>query len=432
MKTSPFQITLFVIFALSALVGLFVFATYSSKSESGGIGTVVIWGTLPSGGVKAVLSEISSADQAFQSVSYVEKDSRTLESDLSTAIATNAGPDLILTSHEDVRALSKFLNPIPFDTLPASIFTTSFIAGAEVLRAPFGAGYYGVPFLVDPLLLFSNRSILASSGVARPPTQWEAFVGLVSDVALITPSRDITRGLVALGTYDNVRNARGILSSLFLQQGIRLSVYGDSGALEGNLVFARGVQIGPSVLSFYTQFADPAKISYTWNASQRDSRQEFLSGDLALYFGYLSEVPELRTANPNLDFEVSALPQPGTVTLKSGYGLIYGFLFPRGSRNIQGAYQVATRLTRASEQELAARATWLAPVALSNLGTAQVDPVATVGYASALYTRGWMSPSPQDTDSVFSGMIGSVISGQLTIQAALSSAERALTTLLQR
>ena len=428
MNTSPFQIVLYVIFGLGALIGLFVFATYSSKTDTSGIGTVVIWGTLPSAGVQATLTAISSVDPTFKGASYVEKNALSLPSDLATAIATNAGPDLILTSHEQLQSLSKFLNPIPYDTLSASAFSTSFIAGADIFTAPAGSGYYGIPFLVDPLLLFSNRAILASSGVGRPPAQWEAFVGLVPSVAVVTPSREISRGLVALGTYDNVKNARAILSSLFLQQGVLISGYSATGALAADLGSSAG---GSAVLSFYAQFADPAKVSYTWNASQGNSRAEFLSGDLALYFGYLSEAPELRKANPNLNFEVSALPQPGTATLKSGYGLIYGFLFPRGSANIAGAYQVASRLASA-EQAVAAQATGLAPVSYASLSATPSDPVATVGYASALYTRGWLSPSAGDTDALFSGMIGSVISGRLSISSALSSAERALTALLQK
>ena len=89
MKTSPFQIILFTIFGIAALVGLFIFATYSSRnSDSGGIGSVLIWGTLPASGVDAALTEIVKTETTLKNVSYVEKDARTLPSDLAAAIAT--------------------------------------------------------------------------------------------------------------------------------------------------------------------------------------------------------------------------------------------------------------------------------------------------------------------------------------------------------
>lgn len=297
-----------------------------------------------------------------------------------------------------------------------------------------GTGYWGIPFLVDPLVLFSNRAILQSSGIAKPPASWEAMTGLVPNIAILTPSRQITRGLIALGTYTNVHNARGILSTLFLQQGVPVSGYSVNGNLSANLGLSTSVgrAPGPAVVGFYTQFADPSKVSYTWNASLPDSQQAFLSGDLALYLGYASEARYLRSANPNLDFGVGVVPQPATSLLKSTYGLIYAFMTPRGAKNPAGAYQTAVLLTNSAEQIAAAANTGLAPATLNQLSSVPADPVATVAYTEALYTRGWLSPSSANTDSVFSGMIGSVISGRLNLQSALASAEQSLTALLQQ
>ena len=186
------------------------------------------------------------------------------------------------------------------------------------------------------------------------------------------------------------------------------------------------------MLGFYTQFADPSKVSYTWNASLPDSQQAFKNGDLALYFGYASEARYLTVANPNLNFGVAPLPQPATASVKSTYGLVYALMIPRGAKNSSGAYQAAVLLTNAAEQNAAASATGLAPAVLNELATAPADPAAAVAYAEALYSKGWLSPTPADTDSVFSGMITDVISGRSTLSVALNSAESSLTALLRK
>lgn len=434
MKISLFQGILFGVFGLAALIGLFVFATYTGKNSSNDtVGTVVLWGTLPSDAMQATLTALVQTNTALRSVSYVQKNAATLPTDLTAAIATGNAPDAILASQEELQPLARFITPIPLATLSASAFTNAFVGEGGIFSAG-SAGYYGVPFLVDPLVLFSNRSILSSSGIARPPATWEALVGLVPTIATLTPSRQITRGLIALGTYGNVHNARGILSALFLQQGVPLSSYAVSGNLAADLGVstASGIAPGPAVLGFYTQFADPSKVSYTWNASLPDSQQAFLAGDLALYLGFASEARYLRAANPNLDFAVSPLPQPATAQLKSAYGLVYAFMFPRGAKNTAGAYQAAVLLVNPTEQIAAASATGLAPATLSELAQAPSDPIAAVAYAEALYTRGWLSPAPAATDSVFSGMITNVISGRSTLETALSSAEQSLTALLQQ
>lgn len=433
MRMSLFQVILISVFGFGALIGLFVFATYTSNSGGNDtVGTVVMWGTLPKESMQSMLVTITQTNTNFKSVSYVQKDSATLSANLASAIATGSAPDIVLSSQEELHTLAKFIVPIPFETLSINTFTSTFIDGAEVLATP--GGYYGIPFLVDPLVLFFNQSVLSSNGIAKPPTTWEALAGLVPNVAVLTPTRQIKRGLIALGTYNNVHNARGILSSLFLQTGVPLSSYSANGTLAADLGSGEsgGVPPGQAVLGFYTQFADPSKVSYTWNSSLPDSQQSFLVGDLALYLGYASEARYLRVANPNLNFSVSPLPQPATAQIKNAYGLIYSLIVPRGAKNPVGAYQVAALLSNPAEQSIAADATGLAPVNLSVLATAPIDPVNTIAASEALYTRGWLSPTPADTDSIFSGMINNVISGRLTLQAALGSAERALSALLQQ
>lgn len=433
MKISLFQGILFGVFGLGALIGLFVFATYSSNGTGGkNVGTVVIWGTLPKEGMQNALTASAQAEVLLKNVSYMQKNSATLSNDLATAIATNSAPDLILASQEELHSLVKFITQIPSSTLPASTFTNAFVGEGNLFASP--SGYYGIPFLVDPLVLFSNRTILSSEGIAKPPSTWEALVGLVPNVAILTPARQITRGLIALGTYDNVHNARGILSALFIQTGIPISSYSSGGVLSSNLGknVSSGASLGEAVLGFYTQFTDPSKVSYTWNASMSDSQQEFLTGDLALYLGYASEARFLKSANPNLDFSVSPLPQPATSKVKSAFGLVYAFMIPVGAKNSSGAYQAAALLTNSAEQIASAFATGLAPAVLSELATVPNDPTSAVAYAEALYTKGWLSPTPANTDLVFSGMIGDVISGRSTLSSALASAERSLSALLQQ
>lgn len=436
MKISLFQGILFAVFGFGAIIGLFVFTTHTGNTNnSNTIGTVVIWGTLPKANMQNFLTEIGQTDQAIKNVSYVQENISTLPNDLSAAIATNNAPDLILASQEELTSISKYLMPIPVATLPTSTFVNTFIGEGNLFAIPGGSGYYGIPFLVDPLVLYSNHTILSSNGIAKPPTTWEALMGLVPNVVSLTPAQQVTRGLIALGTYDNIHDARGILSTFFLQAGVPISSYTSSGSLAADLGTqgtSSGIPPGESVIGFYTQFADPSKVSYTWNASLPDSQQAFLAGDLALYLGYASEARFFTQANPNLDFDVTPIPQPATATTKNVYGLVYAFMIPRGAANSSGAYQVAGLFSNSSEQIAAAAATGLAPATLNQLEEPPTDPVSAVSYAEALYANGWLSPAPASTDTVFSGMIGNVISGRSSISIALSSAEQALNSYLQQ
>lgn len=438
MKISLFQGVFIGVFGFAAVIGVFVFATHngsgSSSSDSTAIGTVVIWGTLPRVAMQNVLTALTQSNPSLKDVSYVQKSQDTLPADLASAIATGSAPDLVLASQEELQPISKLIMPITPSVLSVPTFTSTFVEGGNLFLAPLEAGYYGIPFLVDPLVLYSNHAILSSNNIAKPPATWEALTGLVPNIALLTPTKQITRGLIALGTYGNVHNARAILSSLFLQTGVPMSVY-NNGALAAKL---SGTSVGSdsspgqAVLNFYTQFADPSKVSYTWNASLPDSQQAFLAGDLALYIGYVSEAPFIAAANPNLDFSVTPIPQPATAPSKNTYGLIYAFMIPRGAHNANGAYQVAALSTSVAAQEIAAPGFSLAPATLTPLAQVPADSISAVAYAEALYTNGWLSPVPAGTDAILSSMITGVISGRLTPNNALTSSEAALTSLLQQ
>lgn len=433
MKISLFQGVLIGTFILAALIGLFVFATYTNTGGAGSVGTVTLWGTLPLADMQAGLIASSRSDTSLKGVTYVQKNSVTLPADLAAAIATGAPPDLVLASQEELVALAPFIAPVPSSTLSARTFADTFAGGAEVFAAP-GGGFYGVPVLIDPLVLFYNRPVLSSEGIATPPTSWEALTGLVPHVVRTTETRQITRGLIDLGTYANVHDARGILSTLFLQTSVPITTRGPNGLFSADLGLnsaAGGVPPGQAVVRFYTQFADPSKVSYTWNASLPDSLLAFQTGDVALHLGYVSEARFLTSANPNLDFDVAPVPQPATAPVKSTYGLIYALMIPHSAKNPSGAYSAAALLAGAGEQLALANATGLAPASRSALSAVQADPIAATAASSALYTKGWLSPAPADTDSVFSAMIGSVISGRSTLDAALGFAERSLGALLQ-
>ena len=434
---SVFQAVFYGTLIVIAGIGLYVFATYTSKGGANEIGSVTIWGTLPSEQMRGALIEGAKLDDALENVTYVEKEPATLAIDLSAAIATGRAPDLIIASQEQLFSLEPFSTVIPLSTLSARDFSDAFTQGGAVYASGDGKGYWGIPLLIDPLMLFYNRSLLSSSGVVAPPSTWEALTGLVPTVSTYTATKQITRGLIALGTYDNVHNARGILSALFLQTSVPVSVTSVGGDVRpslGRSSTATSVGApGEAVVRFYTQFADPGKVSYTWNASLLGSQQMFGQGDLALYLGYASEARFFKEFSPNLAFDVAPVPQPATAVGKTTYGLIYAGIVPRGAKNASGGYKAAVILAGTKEQAVLASATGMAPATLAALAAPTVaDPVASVAATSALYARGWISPAPASVDQIFSAMISDVVTGRSDINAALVTAERSLGAALER
>lgn len=426
--TRPFQIIVFGIFILLALGGLVLFANYSGIGGSGAkVGTVTIWGVLPADAMNIELDALKASNKDYGTVTYVQKSSDSFDAVLANAIASGVGPDLVLISQEELLAERSKLSVIPFSVISQRTFLDTFLPIDELFLTDKGT--YGIPLVVDPIVLYYNRTLLSSSGVAQPPSTWEAVTGLAPRLTLATGGQ-IIRSAIALGDYANIPAARGIVSLLLFQSGSPITSL-SNGAVRSALTTSAngstfGVSPAESALSFYTQFADPAKTVYSWNRSLSDARQTFIAGDLALYIGYASEAPFLSAANPNLDFDMAKVPQPSTSQSRATYARAYVFAIPKASKNSTGALTVARTLAGKDLVMKASAALSMAPAQRALLIPANNDKFQAVFYPDALVAKGWLSPLPATTDTIFAAMIGNITSGRLSVRDALAKADQAL------
>ena len=428
----PFQVIIMAVFGFVALAGIFLFANF--KGFNNGVtplGTVTIWGTLPADAFSSTLATLKQGHQEYMGISYVEKPAATFNEDLAEAIASGQGPDLVIITQEELLETRNKLSVIPSSSISERTFRETYLPIGELFQVQ--GGTYGIPFVIDPLMLFYNRPVLAAAGAAKPPSTWEAVSGL-SAVTQVGGSQAVTRSLIALGTYSNVTNARAILSLLFLQSGSSLTEYTTNGyrstlgrQAPGTLFEAPPAE---SALNFYTEFANPGKTVYSWNRSLPDSWDAFVAGDVALYLGFASERAALSAANPNLDFDMAPAPAPGTLTTRITYAHAYAFAIPKSSKNASGAYRAAIGLTSKDALPAIARGLGMAPATRAFLSPAKDDLYQPVYFPEALIAKGWLSPGTTDTDRVFGTMVENVISGRQNVREALNAADQALTQAL--
>ncbi|HEY0948161.1 MAG TPA: ABC transporter substrate-binding protein [Candidatus Paceibacterota bacterium] len=424
----PFQIIVMAIFGVIALVGIALFASFQGFSSGvPQVGTVTIWGTLPANEMNMALGEYKQAHQEYGKVSYTQRPQETFDQDLAEAIASGRGPDLIVISQEDLASAQSKLGMIPSSTISERDFRSSFLPIGELFLTT--GGTYGIPFLVDPLILYYNRPILASAGVTQPPSTWEAVSGLAGTVNREGEGQVVSRSLIALGTYENIDHARAIISLLFMQAGYQITTRTTNG-IESDLDTMKGTNYGirptESALNFYTEFANPTKTVYSWNRSLPQSRDAFVAGDLALYLGFASERKALAAANPNLDFDMAPVPSPGTSQTRVTYGKAYAFAVPRTSANAEGAVRVARSFSDAKSVAAFARKLGMAPAVRAALAPSKDDLYEPVFYPEALVARGWLSPAPTDTDTIFATMIRNVASGRESVNNAISTASQSI------
>ena len=427
---STFQLAVISIFVAFIVIGVGAFAMFGGVFGGGGVGAVTVWGTMPQETGDYLLDSLRSADKSLQDVSYIEKGAGSYESTLLNAMASGAAPDLFLVTQEQLGAFSDKIITIPYGTVSQSQFTSSFVDEGQLFLTPQGS--LGLPFMIDPLVMYWNRDLFGSAGIASAPVYWNDFLTLAPKMYSANSSQNITRSAVALGAWSNVAHAKEILSTLFMQAGEPITGRNSSGALMpvfGNTPSNTSGNPAESALRFYTEFGNPSKTTYSWNRSLPRSDEAFIAGSLGVYFGFASEYKTLGERNPNLRFAVAVMPQLQAGN-KSTYGTMTALAIPRAARNVAGAASVAQKLTGAPAAAVLAAYTGLPSARRDVALDTSVSTVSDVFAQSALIARGWVDPGQKDTDQVFKTMIESVVSGGSEPSGAVSEAAQEFVRLI--
>jgi len=429
---SVFQIVVLGVFVALTIVGVGVFAAFGGLFGGKSLGPVAIWGTVDAQTMESVLTTMRQADKSLQDVTYAQKSPQTYERDLIDAIAAGRGPDLFLMSQEELGRFSDKIYTIPYSQVSQTSYTGAYIDGASVFLNPQGT--WAMPFMVDPLVMYYNRDLLASAGIAQPPKLWSEFTqgGIPGKITSIDSSQNLTRSAVALGAWANVAHAKAILSTLFIQAGDPIVSWSQDGRLTAVFGQNQGAGEGAarSALRFYTEFGNPSKTTYSWNRGLPYSTDMFVAGDLAIYFGPASEYKTIADRNPNLRFGVAPVPQLVQGGGNAVWGSIVGLATAHNARNPQGAIAVAQKLSSQQGTALIANQAGLPPVRRDVSVDTSSNAVLQALVQSALITRGWYDPDKSATDAIFKTMVESVTSGNQDPSAAVVDAGAALTDLL--
>jgi ABC-type glycerol-3-phosphate transport system substrate-binding protein len=433
MNLRPFEIVLIAIFGVLAVGGVVFVTFFQAQKGVNPYGTeIMIWGALPRTPMNDLLQALADTDQNLSVVRYEEKDPRTLTRDLLNAVAAGESPDLVIIPHRDLVSYESFIAPISSLEFPIADFRTTYSDGSEIFLSEDGV--LGLPLFVDPLVMYWNRDLIATAGIAVPPQTWEMM--LSEAIPLLTRKADpltITQSAVGLGGFDNIRYAEEILATLFFQAGSPLVSRERNGyRIALSTKAESGLPAGEAVLPFYTQFVNPQSQYYTWNQSLPEDEAHFIGGRLGLYFAPASRRVEIERQNPNLNFDVTTVPQGAGVTVRRVSGEFYGLVRLKASNNQAGAVAVARLLGDSANVSRLLTDYPYAPVHRTLLTRQPADNWGRSAYASALIARGWYNPNPTETRTVLRTMVGDVIAGRAKAGEAIQDASSRLQALFSR
>ncbi len=442
-KISVFQLVILGIFAFFIVVAVLVFAGLSGGGGGNSLETVEVWGTFDPDLFDKYLNELGDISENANLIKYRYIEPEEYESEIVNALASGNGPDLFLIDQSQILQYWDKITPIPYDeaygmkTYSRREFMDIFVDEGSLFLSE--RGILGLPFSVDPMVLYWNRDLFADAGKTVPPKYWDELIDLSSRITKKQQNGVIDIAAVGLGTYDNINHAKDILVTMLTQKGGKVIEKTPEGQLFSALassVAGEGFSQIPAmqiVLRFYTEFANPSKFFYTYNRSLPNSLDLFSQGRLAMYIGYASELNDIKNKNPNLNFDVAPLPQIREDAKRNAtFGRLYAFVVPKHARDPYSSIAIALFLTQPTQSALFSKYHTAMPPLRIVLNKEADNPVQEIFRRSAVIAFGWLDPDPKNTDAIFANMVNSVLSGKLRFSEAVSYADKELKALLEK
>lgn len=419
---SKFQLGLLAVFGAFIVIAVILFSVYRGSSK--GRADITIWGTMPAGEFNAIATN-AGLNTKQVTYTYVEKREATLDRDFTEALATAAGPDLIILPQSSVYKNREKLVQIPYSRVGQGDYQNTFIDIANTFLG--SQGIYALPYMIDPLVLYWNRDTFSTAGLTKPIGYWDELYAAAERFTVKDAAGNITRSVMALGETRNIPHAKDIISLLMLQAGSPI-VEVTSGGLRSALASNQGLPINPTsaAVDFYTQFSNPAKPYYSWNRSLLPALSSFSVGDSAMYVGFASELKSIRAKSPTLNIGVASVPQSRTSRNAITYGKLYGIGISRQAKDPAAALSAALALVSQAAQSALTEITGLPPVRRDLLSARPSDAALQAFYTAAIQSRGWIDPNPAESDKIFKEMIDSVTSGRARTTEAVQQADSAL------
>jgi len=385
----------------------------------------------------------------------ISNDIASYEEELTNAIASGNGPDIIFFGNNWLSEHKDKVVPLPNSEQYADTFLSNFV---DVAKDDFveDGDIYAMPLYCDTLALFYNKDLFNQSGLTSPPGTWSELMDYVDYLTRLDSNNNIIQSAIALGRSKNpggINRSSDILTLLMMQEGI--TIYDE----KSNRVSFASDPKSTNVLNFYTQFALAGSKAYTWNSTMDYSVDSFKSGKTAMMINYAYWKNKLKEDSPKLNFETAPVPQQN-LDSKVNFANYWGLAVVK-NKELQ---PISNNKPITHTQEDRINESWNyikylttepvtqkdgpvfsfdptekylentnKPAARKDLIEEQKDNPNISEFAlQALTAKSWAQPKNLTVEEIFIEMINDVVSGAKTTYEALGSAEARINNLIKQ
>lgn len=428
------QTVVLIVFGLGIILGVLFFSGKitlpwdKAKASDGPTGSVTVWGVLPYSQMGGLFDALEQKYKDLN-LTYVEKKPDAIQTELVEALASGKGPDIFMMRSDQVVENIDRLYIIPFSVYPDTVFKKTFADAGEILLTD--KGILGLPLFMNPMVMYYNRDLFTSEFKVAPPTTWDELAQLVPVLTKKDDASKIKQAAVALGAVNNITYPKDLLLLKILQEGVAAIYFAPDQQKWATNIDDKGALYNS--LSWYTSFVNPSNSNYSWNTSLTKDKDSFISGKLAMFFGYPLDLFDIRKKNPNLDFIMAAVPQKSADARKTNYAELYSLGISKITKNLNGSVGVVNILTSKETMGQLFTGSYYAPTRRDLLAAKPTDnsDIALI-YNSAIISKGFLDPNSKKTSDLLLNAVNQVNAGIRSVDQSVGSIASGIRDILSK
>jgi ABC-type glycerol-3-phosphate transport system substrate-binding protein len=294
---SPLLIIVFAVLFFLVLVGAGGFFLLQNRETAPTEPTekqdviLTMWGLWEDESVYKPLIEQYQQQNPHVTIQYEKRSSNDYLQGVIARTKNSQGPDIFVYHNTWVPQIQDILAPLSKEVMSNEEFETTFYPiHQKDLR--INDSYYGIPLMVDGMMMIYNDDMLRSAGLVAPPSSWVGdLIDAVSKMTVVDREDEIVTAGIAMGTASNVE---------FFSELYGILLYQNGGSLD-----ALDKRPASEALQVYTEFVDNS----FWSESMPNSINAFIEERVAIIFGPSWILSQIRASNPDLNLKVAEMPK---------------------------------------------------------------------------------------------------------------------------
>jgi len=209
------------------------------------------------------------------------------------------GPDIFRFHNTWLPEIKEVVAPLPDSVMTNREFENTFYK-VHQKDLKVDNHYYGLPLMIDGLVLICNDNLFKKAGISKAPLTWDELTDTVTKLTVKDRDGKLITAGIALGTASNIEHFSDILGLMLVQNGSNLK--------ELDQMDAAGA------LESYRKFAEPPH-SF-WDENMPNSLTAFIQEKVAMIFAPSWEILVIKSANPDINLKVVPVPSvPGAASV---------------------------------------------------------------------------------------------------------------------